>query len=149
MCLSCDSKDTLREQVAARLHGLSTMDSDGQAQAIRKAIRDAIITRAADAADEHERGCAGWMLIQHMYPDVTEAEWVTSGGDVPSCEGETLRGVDHTMCRGKCDNEYSCCGYCADCDTHHYEGEEGNAGGDYYCPHCERCSDCGHDCSNY
>jgi len=110
------------------------------------AIRTALITKAADAADSYERGCAGWALAQQLWPGIREDEWLTRHGEAPECNGESLRGVDHLDGCGKCQGDpYGCCSYCSDCDRHHDEDGDEYRGGVDYCDQ-GHCHDCDHHC---
>lgn len=148
MCQSCwngEQAQVVPDAVRARV-------AEHPDEGLAASVRQVIIARAWRAAHDQDRGCAGWLLIQRLYPDITWEEWTAEGGgDPPDCNGENLRGLDHTdecgpSCRG---SEYGCCGYCPECCTHHADGEAGNADGDNYCSSCERCSDCEHYCPDH
>jgi len=65
--------------------------------------------------------------------------------DDDRCQGECDSCEDYAcgQCHGGCQHGwYSCCGYCPDHSVHH------EAGGEHYCRHCERCSECEHACDN-
>lgn len=125
----------LAELVSAQLPNVS----------VDTAVRRVLITRAADAAHRFDRGCAGWMVAQSLWPDIREDEWLTRHGERPDCNGDSLNGVDH-ICNQSCDRSpYGCCSYCSECETHHDEDGDEYRGGSDYCDQ-GHCHDCGHDC---